>query len=118
MAAGVGGVNRFFRIGNTAERLFYPLKKSRYSLSPPSYLARKISWVEPLSPFFNIPIDSMFSGRTIVPLLRFCLKWEDYPKEPTPFDGTILHAIERLLPFAAHAAGFRYATASVPGITW
>ena len=77
-----------------------------------------MGWVEPLSPFFNIPIGSMFWGRTIGPLLRFGLKWEDYPKEPTPFDGKILHAIKRLLPFAAHAAGFRYATASVPDITW
>ena len=51
-------------------------------------------------------------------MLRLGLKWEDYPKEPAPFDGTLLHAIERLLPFATREAGFRYATTSVPGMTW
>jgi lipopolysaccharide biosynthesis protein len=43
---------------------------------------------------------------------------EDYPPEPLPHDGTILHAIERLLPFVARHAGCRFATTHVPGVTW
>ena len=83
-------------------------------------VARRIGRTEPLPPFFDFPIGTMFWARTraLEPLLSLNLKWEDYPKEPVPFDGTLLHAIERLLPFAAQAAGFRYATTSVPGMTW
>jgi lipopolysaccharide biosynthesis protein len=43
--------------------------------------------------------------------------WEDYPEEPLPYDGTLLHAIERLLPFVAQKTGYRLAMTNVPGIT-
>lgn len=33
-------------------------------------------------------------------------KYEDFPQEPLPVDGTISHAIERLRPFVAQAAGY------------
>jgi lipopolysaccharide biosynthesis protein len=61
----------------------------------------------------------MFWARTgaLRPLLGLRLDWSDYPIEPVPIDGTILHAIERLLPFAAGHAGYRYATTHVPGVT-
>jgi glycosyltransferase involved in cell wall biosynthesis len=82
-------------------------------------LALRMGRTKPLPPFFDFPIGSMFWARTraLEPLLRLDLKWEDYPKEPVPIDGTVLHAIERLLPFAAIEAGFSYATTYVPGMT-
>ena len=57
-------------------------------------------------------------SRALEPLLKLNLRWNDYPKEPAPLDGSILHAIERLLPFVAKGAGYRYSTTHVPGITW
>jgi glycosyltransferase involved in cell wall biosynthesis len=73
--------------------------------------------LEPLPPFFDFPIGTMFWARTdaLRPLLALGLDWTDYPAEPVPNDGTILHAIERLLPFAARHAGYRYATTHVSG---
>jgi len=74
---------------------------------------------EPLPPFFDFPIGTMFWARSAAlrPLLALKLDWNDYPEEPVAIDGTILHALERLLPFAAAHAGYRYATTSVPGWT-
>ena len=45
------------------------------------------------------------------------LGWDDYPKEPVPYDGTVLHALERLLPFVASQVGYRFAATHVPGMT-
>jgi hypothetical protein len=33
----------------------------------------------------------------------------DWPREPVPYDGTILHAIERMWPIACEYAGFNWA---------
>jgi lipopolysaccharide biosynthesis protein len=52
------------------------------------------------------------------PLFNLKLGWSDYPEEPLPNDGTILHALERLLPFVAQHAGYRLAVTHVPGVTW
>lgn len=40
------------------------------------------------------------------PLLEYNWKTEDFPQEPLPDDGTISHAIERVLPFVAEAQGY------------
>ena len=63
---------------------------------------------EPLPPFFEFPVGTMFWARSeaLVPLLELNLDWSDYPEEPLPKDGTMLHALERLLPFAAAREGF------------
>jgi lipopolysaccharide biosynthesis protein len=73
-----------------------------------------------LPPFFNFPIGTMFWARpkALAPLFSLRLQWNDYPEEPVAIDGTVLHALERLLPFTAAHAGYRYATTHVPGITW
>ena len=82
-------------------------------------LAARMGIVEPLPPFFDFPIGTMFWARTeaLRPLRALGLDWTDYPAEPVPIDGTLLHALERLLPFAARQAGYRYATTHVPGVT-
>lgn len=68
---------------------------------------------------FNFPVGSMFWAKTaaIAPLFATQFKWEDYPKEPVSYDGTMLHAIERLLPFIAENEGFEYKMTYIPNIT-
>ena len=46
------------------------------------------------------------------------LCWDDYPSEPLPYDGTMLHALERLMPAVAHAVSRTSMVTHVPGITW
>ena len=50
----------------------------------------------------------MFWARpeALEPLFSLGLKWDDYPVEPLPVDGTMLHALERLVPFSVEMAGF------------
>jgi lipopolysaccharide biosynthesis protein len=68
---------------------------------------------------FDFPVGTMFWARprALKPLFDLALTWNDYPPEPVPYDGTILHAIERLLPFVVRSGGYTYATTHVPGIT-
>ena len=83
-------------------------------------LARQMGRTAPLPPYFDFPIGTMFWARTcaLAPMFRLGFDWNTYPAEPAPLDGTMLHAIERLLPFAAHQAGYRYATTYIPGMIW
>ena len=83
-------------------------------------LARRLGIVEQLpKTTFNFPVGSMFWARTAAlrPLLELGLTWSDFPAEPVPYDGSLLHAIERLLPFVVEGAGFRCAVTHVPGVT-
>lgn len=68
---------------------------------------------------FNFPVGTMFWARpeALRPWFDLGLDWCDYPPEPLPYDGTVLHAIERLLPFVAVATGLRCAVTCVPGVT-
>ncbi|MGP0083724.1 MAG: rhamnan synthesis F family protein, partial [Steroidobacteraceae bacterium] len=80
-------------------------------------LAQRIGLALPLPNHFDFPIGGMFWARTaaLTPLFDLGLSWDDYPEEPVPIDGTILHALERLVPFSADKAGFYYATTYVKG---
>jgi len=75
---------------------------------------------EPLPPFFNFPLGTMFWARpqALAPLFDLGLAWDDYPAEPAPIDGTTMHALERLLPLVAQHQGYKYATTHLPGVTW
>ncbi len=68
---------------------------------------------------FNLPVGTMFWARTeaLKPLLIHGFTWDDFPEEPLPYDGTMLHALERLLPFVAKKTGYHVAMTHVPGIT-
>ena len=90
------------------------------NLQSASHLAIRMGITTPLPPFFDFPVGTMFWARpqALKPLCELKLGWGDYPEEPVPPDGTLLHALERLLPFAAQHAGYRYATTHVPHVTW
>jgi len=83
-------------------------------------LAERIGITEPLPAFFEFPVGTMFWARRLAlkPLFALDLDWDDYPAEPIATDGTVMHALERLLPMVARHADYRFATTNVPGITW
>jgi lipopolysaccharide biosynthesis protein len=83
-------------------------------------LAKRLGIEIPLWPFFDFPVGTMFWARprALRSLFELNLDWQDYPEEPIPIDGTILHALERLLPLVAQNAGYRYATTHIAGVTW
>jgi hypothetical protein len=66
-------------------------------------------------PFFEYPAGMMFWCRPVAlrPLVDLGLDWQDYPPEPIPDDGTIAHAIERLIPFICKSQGFEYCTVGI-----
>ncbi|MEP6878469.1 MAG: rhamnan synthesis F family protein [Nitrosospira sp.] len=68
---------------------------------------------------FVFPVGTMFWTRVeaLRPLFDLGLTWQDYPIEPLPYDGTILHALERLLPFVAAKQLTRSVLTNVTAIT-
>ena len=67
---------------------------------------------------FNFPVGTMFWARkgALSPLLDLGIKWSDYPEEPIGYDGTLLHAIERLIPIICKKQGFETRQTYVEGI--
>lgn len=65
------------------------------------------------------PVGSMFWARVdaLRPLFDLGLSWSDYPPEPLPYDGSILHAIERLLSLVAAQQSTRVVLTHVEGET-
>ncbi|MCG7285410.1 glycosyltransferase [Cellulomonas sp. ACRRI] len=82
-------------------------------------LARRLGLRTPLTTHFDFPLGAMFWARTraLAPLVGTGFAWEDYPAEPLPIDGTMLHALERVIPFVVQDGGFSYAKTAVPGVT-
>jgi len=66
----------------------------------------------------NFPVGTMFWARcrALEPFLKLNLQWKDYPEEPLPYDGTVLHAMERLLPQVCESQGLRIAVTHANGI--
>lgn len=81
-------------------------------------LASKLG-IKELPNNFNFPVGTMFWAKSDVlrKLLSLNLVWSDYPNEPIPNDGTILHAIERIIPFLTSNPESGYAVTNIPGIT-
>jgi glycosyltransferase involved in cell wall biosynthesis len=74
---------------------------------------------ETLPEKIDFPIGTMFWMRVDV-LKRFVdmnLGWDDYPAEPVPYDGSMLHAIERLFGVVPCLLGQRAGVTSVKGVT-
>lgn len=65
------------------------------------------------------PVGTMFWARveSLLPIFNLGLDWQDYPTEPLPYDGSILHALERLLPLVVSSQGFRSVLTNVTGIS-
>lgn len=74
--------------------------------------------VLPSQPFY--PLGNMFWSRpaAVKPLWDLGLDWSDYPSEPLPYDGSILHAVERMLPSICEATGHDWLTVYRPGKVW
>lgn len=68
---------------------------------------------------FNYPLGTMFWARpnALKPLFDLGWTWDMYPEEPLPYDGSVLHAIERLIPVIVAHQGFKQAVTYVPGVT-
>ena len=65
------------------------------------------------------PIGTMFWARTagLKALFDLNLHWEDYPEEPLAYDGTLLHALERLFGILVTSNGGAILLTNVPGST-
>ncbi|MHA1280384.1 MAG: rhamnan synthesis F family protein, partial [Candidatus Helarchaeota archaeon] len=72
-----------------------------------------------LQKHINFPAGTMFWARTdsLKPLFELNLHYDDYPEEPVPLDGSLLHAIERLLPYVVALNGYNYHVTNVEGVT-
>jgi len=59
--------------------------------------------------FINYPVGGMFWARpkAIAPLLHKNYKYEEFPEEPLPNDGSWLHALERTLGLLAEKQGYK-----------
>lgn len=77
-------------------------------------LARRMG-LDPLPAHLDFPQGTMFWARpaALRPMLSLGLSPADFPLEPLPIDGTLLHALERLLPFVAAKMDFTYAATYV-----
>lgn len=49
-----------------------------------------------------------YRPKAMAPLLHSNLSLEDFPPEPFPTEGTIAHALERVLPYIAQSEGYQY----------
>jgi glycosyltransferase involved in cell wall biosynthesis len=83
-------------------------------------LAARMKLSSPLERFFDFPLGTMFWARPagLQPLLDLKLDWDDYPSEPLPYDGTVLHALERLMPFIVAEHGFSSGGLRAPDTSW
>lgn len=75
--------------------------------------------LEKLPEHFVFPVGSMFWARAsiLAPLMDLNLGWDDYSEEPLPYDGSELHAIERLFSLALSVNNSHCATTNVNGLT-
>ena len=66
------------------------------------------------------PIGTMFWARpaALAPLWALGLKPQDLPGEPVAYDGTALHAMERMLPAVCEATGHSWCTVHREGAGW
>jgi lipopolysaccharide biosynthesis protein len=60
----------------------------------------------------EFPLGTMFWARpeALAPLLRAGFTADDFPAEPLPYDGSMLHAMERILPIVCTASGYNWRT--------
>lgn len=68
---------------------------------------------------FLYPVGNMFWARVAVlkPVSEMHLSWEDYPDEPLPYDGSILHALERLISLSVMCSASKIVTTNIVGLS-
>lgn len=59
-------------------------------------------------PIFSAGSMFYYRPAAIVPLLQAGLDYATFPKEPLPEEGTLAHAVERLIPYIAQSNGYTY----------
>lgn len=81
-------------------------------------LAPRLGLAE-LPEHLEFPVGTMFWARpkALAGLVRAAFTDADYPAEPLPIDGTMLHALERLLSVVVENEGYRIATTYFPEFT-
>jgi glycosyltransferase involved in cell wall biosynthesis len=67
----------------------------------------------------EFPVGTMFWARpgALAGFVEASFADDEYPTEPLPIDGTMLHALERLLPVVVEASGYKLATTYFPRFT-
>ncbi|WP_454683234.1 rhamnan synthesis F family protein [Ancylobacter moscoviensis] len=67
----------------------------------------------------NFPVGTMFWMRTaaLKPFVDLGFDWPDYPNEPIPEDGTLLHALERLFGVVPPLEGWRTVVTNIRGVS-
>ena len=85
---------------------------------PAAQLAERLG-VGPLPKFFDFPVGTMFWMRAdaLRPFVDLGLELDDYPAEPVAYDGTLLHAVERLFGVVPVLRGFGAAVTAAQGLT-
>lgn len=75
--------------------------------------------IKSLPQHFLFPVGTMFWARAeaLQPFWDLNLQWADYPEEPLPYDGSMLHALERLFSLSVTNNSMRCAVTNVSGIT-
>lgn len=73
-------------------------------------LAQKLGFCAPMDegkmPIAPLGTCFWFRGRALKPLSDYHWKYEEFPPEPNNTDGTVLHAVERIYPYACVEAGY------------
>lgn len=121
-----GDISRIFALFAADEKLGLVFAEDRHAVgwSENRAIAESIAArMKPrpiLSDFSVFPLGNMFWARpdAVRPLWTSNFKWDDYPIEPILDDGTILHAVERMLPGICESVGMRWATVYKNGLSW
>ena len=81
-------------------------------------LSRDLDIVE-LPRSFNFPVGTMFYAKkgALTNLYNLKFDWNDFPIEPIGYDGTYLHAIERLIPLIVKHNNFKEKLTYIKGVT-
>lgn len=87
------------------------------NIAPARRLAARMG-LESLPEHFNFPMGTMFwmRSKAFKPFVDLGLVWSNYPVEPLPIDGTMLHALERLFGVVPAAQGWRTQVTYTRGI--
>lgn len=87
--------------------------------APGEALWRRMGFSTSLADYIDYPSGNMFWVRpaALRAVENLNLSWSDYPAEPLPYDGSMLHAFERLLPQIVTADGYRCLTIRASPLT-